>query len=106
MTGGPTRVVMIGGGYATLHACRALLRRRTGAEVQVTVVSADDCHNFHGFTGEVVAGLLPQEITRTPLTDVLGRAVLIHGEVISVDPVAPNGAGPSDESCGTATCSV
>ena len=87
MTGGPTRVVMIGGGYATLHACRALLRRRTGAEVQVTVVSADDCHNFHGFTGEVVAGLLPQEITRTPLTDVLGRAVLIHGEVISVDPV-------------------
>ena len=87
MTGGPTRVVMIGGGYATLHACRALLRRRTGAEVQVTVVSADDCHNFHGFTGEVVAGLLPHEITRTPLTDVLGRAVLIHGEVISVDPV-------------------
>lgn len=86
MSGGPIRVVMIGGGYATLHASRALLRRTSGRRVQVTVISADDCHNFHGFTGEVVAGLLPHEITRTPLIDVLGAALFVHGEVVRVEP--------------------
>lgn len=81
----PTRVVMIGGGYATLHAYRALTRRRRGSQVQITVVSADDRHNFHGFTGEVVAGLLPLEVTRTPLTAVLPRADFLHGQVVRVD---------------------
>lgn len=80
----PTKVVMIGGGYATVHAYRALTRRWGGA-VEITVVSADDCHNFHGFTGEVVAGLLPHEITRTPLIDVLRRATFVHGTVVRVD---------------------
>ena len=60
---------MIGGGYATLHAYRSLTRRMSrdrlnSGEVTITVVADDDCHNFHGFTGEVVAGLLPLSVTR------------------------------------------
>ena len=80
------RVVMIGGGYATLHAYRSLVRRvgSTGA-FTITVVSADDHHNVHGFTGEVVAGLLPLAVTRTPLTEVLPQARFVHGRVLRVD---------------------
>ena len=82
----PIRVVMIGGGYATLHAYRSLARRiGSGAGMSITVVSADDHHNFHGFTGEVVAGLLPLAVTRTPLADVLPRARLVHAQVLQVD---------------------
>ena len=64
----PTRVLMLGGGYVTLHAYRSLVARTRAGEVDIVVVSADDCHNFHGFTGEVVGGTLPMEFTRTPLT--------------------------------------
>lgn len=82
----PIRVVMIGGGYATLHAYRSLVRRvGSAATFTITVVSADDHHNFHGFTGEVVAGLLPIAVTRTPLSEVLPRASFVHGRVLRVN---------------------
>lgn len=86
-----TRVVLLGGGYVTLHSYAQLRRRlrteiRRG-EVELVVVSADAAHRFHGFTGEVLAGLLPMERTRTPLTSVCRRARVIHGTVTRVDPV-------------------
>lgn len=77
-------VVIVGGGYVALHAYRALIAG-AGSKVAVTVIAADDCHNFHGFTGEVVAGMLPLELTRTPLRDVLRHANFVHGRVQSVD---------------------
>ena len=65
------RVVLLGGGYVTLHAYAGLMRRAGRAvrrgDVQVVVISTDDAHSFHGFTGEVLAGLLPYDRTRTPL---------------------------------------
>ena len=66
------RVVLLGGGYVTLHAYHQLARRLVGeirrGEVEIVVISADPSHSFHGFTGEVVAGILPFERTRTPIT--------------------------------------
>jgi NADH dehydrogenase len=81
----PVRVVLLGGGYATLHAYRALVRRLGSRQVQITVVSADDCHAFHGFTGEVLSGVLPLRLTRTPLVEVLPGAEVLHGTVEHVD---------------------
>lgn len=85
------RVVLLGGGYVTLHAC-AQLRRRLRAEirrgdVELVVVSTDTAHNFHGFTVEVLAGLLPAARTRTPLESVCRSARVIHASVTVVDPV-------------------
>ncbi|AXH96486.1 NAD(P)/FAD-dependent oxidoreductase [Ornithinimicrobium avium] len=102
-----TRVVMLGGGYVTLHAYAQLVRRlgarvRSG-ELEIVVISADDCHSFHGFTGEVVAGLLPLERTRTPLTGALPLASIVHGRATHVDPVARtvsfvrHGAGTTEQ---------
>src|SRR6478735_9407616 len=83
------RVVLLGGGYVSLHAYGALARRLRGeldrGEVEIVVLSADTVHNFHGFTGEVVAGLLPLELTQTPLTEALPRARVVHARVTRVD---------------------
>jgi NADH dehydrogenase len=79
------RVLLLGGGYVSVHAYRALVRSRRGRRLAITVVSADDCHNFHGFTGEVVAGLLPLGVTRTPLMQALPRARVVHGRVVRID---------------------
>ncbi|WP_377639203.1 NAD(P)/FAD-dependent oxidoreductase [Oryzobacter terrae] len=84
-----TRVVLLGGGYVTLHAHAALargLRReiRSGA-VQLVVLTADPAHSYHGFTGEVLAGLLPFARTRTPVAGACPRARVEHGVVVEVD---------------------
>lgn len=85
-----TRIVLLGGGYVTLHAYTELTRRLGPrvhrGEVELVIVSADDCHSFHGFTGEVVAGILPFERTRTPLTQACPLATVVHGTVTRVDP--------------------
>lgn len=86
------RVVLLGGGYVTVHAYRSLVRRlgrevREG-RVEIVVVSADDAHSFHGFTGEVLAGLLPYERTRTPLQEACPLARFVHARVLAVDPAA------------------
>jgi NADH:ubiquinone reductase (H+-translocating) len=83
------RIVLLGGGYVTLHAYAGLMRRvgpavRRG-EVQVVVISADDAHSFHGFTGEVLAGLLPYERTRTPLVEAMPHAHVVIGRATSID---------------------
>ena len=82
------RVVLLGGGYVSVHAYGAMARRlraelRRG-EVEIVVVSADDAHSFHGFTGEVVAGLLPVGLTRTPLTEAMPKARIVHATVTRV----------------------
>ena len=90
------RVVLLGGGYVTLHAYGALARRLRGelrrGEVEIVVISADTVHNFHGFTGEVVAGLLPIGLTQTPLTEAMPRARVLHARVTRVDLGGPAGA--------------
>ena len=86
------RLVLLGGGYVTLHAYGALVRRLRGelrrGEIEIVVISADTVHNFHGFTGEVVAGLLPIALTQTPLTEAMPRARVLHARVTRVDLVA------------------
>jgi NADH dehydrogenase len=88
----PSRVVLVGGGYATVHAYRALVRRLSreiaGGHVEIVVISADDAHSFHGFTGEVLADLLPFEVTRTPLSRAMRRARVVVGTVTHVDLLA------------------
>lgn len=63
------------------HAGRAVRR----GDVQVVVISTDDAHSFHGFTGEVLAGLLPYDRTRTPLVEAMPHAHVVLGRVTSID---------------------
>ena len=83
------RVVFVGGGYATLHAYQVLARHRRReirrGKLEIVVVSADDYHSFHGFTGEVLAGVLPLSVTRASLREAMPRAAVIAGVVTQVD---------------------
>lgn len=81
-------VVILGGGYAGLHAFSAM-RARLGAEikrgeVKLTLISRDGHHTYHGWTGEVLAGDLPVQRTLTSLEPLLGDSFL-KANVVSAD---------------------
>ena len=81
------RIVIVGGGYAGLHAFAAI-NRRIGAlikkgEVSLTLVARDPYHTYHGWTGEVLAGRLSVGSTLTKLPTLLGGRYL-EGDVTSI----------------------
>jgi NADH:ubiquinone reductase (H+-translocating) len=67
----PTRIVVIGGGYAGSHA--AVAARRAGGDV--TVVDQDGLHGFLPRLAGVAAGRLRAGDARTPLGELLGVQV-------------------------------
>jgi NADH dehydrogenase len=86
-----TRVVLLGGGYVTLHAYATLARRagrllRRG-DVEIVVISADTAHRFHGFTGELMAGMIDRDRLATPLAEAMPLARIIEGRALSIDAV-------------------
>ena len=86
-----TRVVLLGGGYVTLHAYANLVRRlgaevRRG-EVEIVVISADHAHRFHGFTGELLTGMVDRDRLATPLEEVMPLARIIVARAVDIDAV-------------------
>jgi NADH dehydrogenase len=82
------RVVILGGGYAGLHA-HAVLKRKLNRQVaagtcEIVLVSRDPYHTFHGWTGEVLSGQVPVETTLTPIEPLVGNQFL-QAEVLSLD---------------------
>ncbi|WP_349425537.1 FAD-dependent oxidoreductase [Microbacterium sp. LWS13-1.2] len=86
-----TRVVLLGGGYVTLHAYATLVRRRARdvrrGDLEIVVISADHAHRFHGFTGELVAGMIDSDRVATPLAEAMPLARIIGGRALSIDTV-------------------
>jgi NADH dehydrogenase len=85
----PYRIVMLGGGYVTVWAYRSLLRKlrsqlRDG-HVELTVVCPENYHAFHGWTGEVLGGIVALSHHYSPLRSLLKQAKLVRGEAIHVD---------------------
>lgn len=79
----PTRVVIVGGGFAGIAVARALV----GSRAQVTIV---DQHNYHTFLPLLyqvaTAGLEPADIAY-PIRTIFGRAENItfrHGRVVGI----------------------
>jgi NADH:ubiquinone reductase (H+-translocating) len=82
------RVVIVGGGYVAVEAYRGLCRQlgnELGQSVEVVVISSQNLLPFHGFTPEVLSGILPAAHTLIPLREMLPRACLIHGIAKHVD---------------------
>lgn len=83
------RIVIVGGGYAGLHAF-AEIRKRLGSrirsgDVSLTLVAKDPYHTYHGWTGEVISGRLSVRSTLTILPTLL-RGDYVEGEVQGIDP--------------------
>jgi len=84
------RIVIVGGGYAGLHAF-AQISKRLGSrihsgDVSLTLVAREPYHVYHGWIGEVLAGHLSFRSTFTILPTLL-RGQYVEGDVQKVDPV-------------------
>lgn len=83
------RIVIVGGGYAGLHAFAQISRRLRGrirsGEVTLTLVAKDPYHTYHGWTGEVISGRMSVRSTLTILPTLL-RGQYVEGDVRNIDP--------------------
>lgn len=83
------RIVLLGGGYVTLRAYANLVTRLRRAvrrgDVEIVVISADRAHRFHGFTGELLAGMVDRDRLATPLGEVMPLARILVGRAVAID---------------------
>jgi NADH:ubiquinone reductase (H+-translocating) len=78
------RVVIIGGGFAGLHAAMGLKR----APVQVTLIDRRNFHLFQPLLYQVATGGLSPANIAAPLRDILARqrnCQVLMGEVTNID---------------------
>ncbi|MEO8179306.1 MAG: FAD-dependent oxidoreductase [Deltaproteobacteria bacterium] len=90
--GSPVRIVLVGGGYGTISAYRAIVSRckralKTGA-IQLQVISPRECHQYHGWSAEVLQGIIAQEHYLTSLRELMPLAHFTRGAVFAVDEAA------------------
>ncbi|MGH7787907.1 MAG: NAD(P)/FAD-dependent oxidoreductase, partial [Candidatus Binatia bacterium] len=82
----PTRIVVLGGGFAGVYAVmqleRLLGRRR---DVQITLVNRDNFFVFTPMLHEVAASDLDLTHIVNPIRKLLRRAAFFHGEVLAID---------------------
>lgn len=76
-------VIVLGGGYVGVCAARRLAR--AGSSVRVRLVSAEQCHAFHGWTAEVITGHVAPDRARVPLAELLPGVEIVSGTVTGVD---------------------
>ncbi|MEV4350939.1 SDR family oxidoreductase [Actinoplanes sp. NPDC049596] len=81
-------VVIVGGGYASFAAYRALRRRMRRAigrgDVRVVIVAPGARHSFHGWTGEVIAGTLDRSLLESSTAEISPGAEVVEGRVTLV----------------------
>lgn len=80
---------MLGSGYVSVMAYRSLYRRLRRevdqGRVQITVVAPDAYHSFHGWTGEILGGVLPEDREKGSLREICRRARPIGGTAVGID---------------------
>src|SRR5881227_3108471 len=78
------RVVIIGGGFAGMHAARQLARRGK-ARVEVTLINPTDYFLYLPLLPEVAGGILDPRRVAVSLTATLPRVRLVLGEAVHTD---------------------
>jgi NADH dehydrogenase len=82
----PTRIVVLGGGFAGIYAVREL-ERRLGRDpnVEITLVNKDNFFVFTPMLHEVAASDLDLTHIVNPIRKLLRRAAFFHGDVLDID---------------------
>ncbi|MGH9886438.1 MAG: FAD-dependent oxidoreductase [bacterium] len=83
-----TRVVCLGGGWTALYLCRALRGAMRRGLVDVTVISRDNFHTFHGFIPEMLVGRIQPEHIMTSARRIFAPALFHNAEIDSIDVAA------------------
>lgn len=89
MSSAPTTIILLGGGYVSVCAYRSLAKQ-LGAQlrdgrVTIKVICPDTHHVFHGWTAEVLTGILRQENQLSSLAHIMPHAEHVRGTVTAVD---------------------
>jgi NADH dehydrogenase len=83
------QIVLIGGGYASIWAYRAirdeLLTELIAGRVRIRVICPEDFHFFHGWTAESLCGIINDKNRMSPLTQIFKYAEIIKGKVSHLD---------------------
>ena len=79
------RVVVLGGGYTALYACSRLRRAVKKGEIELTLITKENFHIWHGFIGEMIAGKISPRSILTPARRVFRPAKIILGIIEKLD---------------------
>ena len=78
-------VVIVGGGFAGVHACKALAK----ADVRITLIDKRNFNLFQPLLYQVATGLVSRSDVATPLRELVGKqdnVQVLLGEVTTVYP--------------------
>ena len=81
----PPHVLVLGGGYVPITLTRSLRRSVARGELDVTVVSRDNFHTFHGFVGEMITGRIGPSSMLSPVRRIFAPAKVHVAEIESID---------------------
>lgn len=77
--------MILGGGYVPITLTRQLQRSIERGDVDVTVVSRENYHAFHGFIGEMITGRIGPSSMLSPVRRIFAPARVHVGEIEKVD---------------------
>lgn len=81
----PTRVVCLGGGYVAIFLAKALRRAVQRGDVDLTVISRDNYHTFHGFVAEMLTGRIQPGQIISPARRIFQPGKFHNAEITGVD---------------------
>ena len=81
----PPHVLVLGGGYVPITLTRELRRQVERGKIDVTVVSRDNFHTFHGFVGEMITGRIGPSSMLSPVRRIFAPARVHVAEIESID---------------------
>lgn len=79
------KILILGGGYVTITASRGLRKAIQNKEVEVTVVSRENFHCFHGFVGEMITGRVSAGNIISPVRRIFAPANVHVASVKEID---------------------
>ena len=85
MPGAKPHVVILGGGYVAIYACRALAPAVKAGKLEVTVISRENYQVFHGFVGEMLTGRLSPSHILSPARRIFPGARFHLAEIQRID---------------------
>lgn len=81
----PVRVVCLGGGYVAIYLARSLKKAINRGQVDLTIISRENFHTFHGFVAEMLTGKVSPTNITSPARRLFPPARFLNAEIKSVD---------------------
>lgn len=83
----PVRVICLGGGYVAIYLSRAFKKAIRQRKVDLTIVSRENYHTFHGFVAEMLTGRIQPGQIISPARWIFAPAHFHNAEIESIDTV-------------------